>query len=152
MGILIDKIGRRVLLIIISAVILLGAHLTTMFLAPSCPATSYNEVIALVLVGIGFSIYAAALWPSIAYVVDAKTVGSAYGICTALQNAGLATAPTIGGAINTATVNIDYGYKWEAFFWVCLMIIAIFLDLLLFYVDGKSGWILHRVNPNQTVE
>jgi hypothetical protein len=44
----------------------------------------YTEIGPLVLVGLGFSIYAAALWPSIPYVVEAKTVGSAFGLCTAL--------------------------------------------------------------------
>ena len=70
-------------IVTLSTVILLGAHLTTMLL-PVCTETCYTEVGPLVLVGIGFSIYAAALWPSIPYVVDAKTVGTAFGFCTAL--------------------------------------------------------------------
>lgn len=55
-----------------------------MFLQDSCPNTSYNEVLPLILIGIGFSVYAAALWPCIPYVVDAKIVGTAYGFTTAL--------------------------------------------------------------------
>ena len=64
------------------------------------------------LVGIGYSIYAAALWGSIPYVVEAKTVGTAFGICTAIQNIGLSVAPTVGSAIHDATPNIDFGFKW----------------------------------------
>lgn len=87
LGILIDKIGKRVLLVVVSSVFLLAAHLTTMFLPTvdcSTGMVSYMEVAPLVLTGIGFSIYAAALWPSIPYVVEARTVGSAFGLCTAL--------------------------------------------------------------------
>lgn len=38
----------------------------------------------LVLVGIGYSIYAAAIWGSVPYVVDPSSVGTAFGIATAI--------------------------------------------------------------------
>jgi hypothetical protein len=38
----------------------------------------------MILLGLGYSIYAAALWASIPYVVKARTVGTAFGITTAL--------------------------------------------------------------------
>jgi hypothetical protein len=44
----------------------------------------YNEMYPLVLTGIGYSIYAAACWGSVPYVVDAKAVGTAFGIATAI--------------------------------------------------------------------
>jgi MFS family permease len=70
LGILIDRVGRRGLMIIMSTVVLLVAHVTNMFL-PVCTEGEhcYREVFPLVLVGIGYSIYAAALWGSIPYVV-----------------------------------------------------------------------------------
>jgi MFS family permease len=70
LGILIDRVGRRGLMIIMSTVVLLVAHVTNMFL-PVCAEGEhcYREVFPLVLVGIGYSIYAAALWGSIPYVV-----------------------------------------------------------------------------------
>jgi sugar phosphate permease len=97
LGILIDKIGRRGLMIILSSVILLTAHVINMLL-PDCDQC-YSEFGPLVLIGLGYTIYAAALWGSIPYVVDAKTVGTAFGFCTAIQNAGMAVAPSIVGAI-----------------------------------------------------
>lgn len=89
LGFLIDKVGRRVIFILMSSVFLLAAHLMTMFLPtavqPCSEATvSYAEIGPLILLGVGFSIYAAALWPCIPYVVEAKTLGTAFGICTAL--------------------------------------------------------------------
>jgi nitrate/nitrite transporter NarK len=82
LGILIDKIGRRGLMIILSSIILLVAHVINMII-PDCNKC-YSELGPLVLIGMGYSIYAAALWGSIPYVVDAKTVGTAFGFCTAI--------------------------------------------------------------------
>jgi len=82
LGLFIDKVGKRVHLVIISTSLLIIAHVLTMLL-PACDQC-YNEVSAMVLVGIGYSIYAAALWGSIPYVVSARTVGTAFGICTAI--------------------------------------------------------------------
>lgn len=68
-----------------SAIILFAAHVTNMFL-PNCSAGEdcYSELGPLILIGIGYSIYAAALWGSIPYVVEARTVGTAFGFCTAI--------------------------------------------------------------------
>jgi hypothetical protein len=84
-------------MIILSSIILLTAHTINMFL-PDCNQC-YSEFGPLILIGFGYTIYAAALWGSIPYVVDAKTVGTAFGFCTAIQNAGMAVAPSIVGAI-----------------------------------------------------
>ena len=51
---------------------------------PVCETACYGVVSPLILLGIGYSIYAAALWAAVPYVVEPKTVGSAFGICTAL--------------------------------------------------------------------
>lgn len=87
------------------------AHIINLFL-PECSAGEqcYSEIGPLVIIGIGYSLYAAALWGSIPYVVEAKTVGTAFGFVTAIQNAGMAIAPTIGSAIHDATLDKDKGY------------------------------------------
>lgn len=82
LGLLIDKVGKRVHLVILSSFLLLLAHVITMIL-PVCDGC-YSEVGPLVLTGIGYSIYAAALWGSVPYVVEARTVGTAFGLCTAV--------------------------------------------------------------------
>jgi hypothetical protein len=43
--------------------------------------------------------FAAALWPSVPYLVPEKSVGIAYGVVTAVQNAGLAGIPLIVSAV-----------------------------------------------------
>ena len=63
----------------------------------------YNELYPLILTGVGYSIYAAAIWGSIPYVVDENSVGTAFGLATAIQNIGLTISPTIVGMIKDGT-------------------------------------------------
>ena len=65
----------------------------------------------MILVGLGYSIYAASLWACIPYVVEPKTVGTAFGIAMAIQNIGMSFAPTIGNAIADNTESEDK-YYW----------------------------------------
>lgn len=82
-GYTVDKIGRRVIFITISSIILICAFTVSM-LMPSCTDQCYNEVYPLVLIGFGYSLYASVIWGSIPYTVDASTVGTAFGIVTAI--------------------------------------------------------------------
>lgn len=92
------------------------------------------------MVGIGYSIYAAALWGSIPYVVEPRTVGTAFGFCTAIQNAGMAIAPTIVGAIVDATnTDSSKGYFWASAFFAFNCIIAIVLNVLLYIEDIRNN-------------
>jgi len=138
LGIMIDRIGRRGILVIASSIILLIAHVINMFL-PDCDQC-YTEILPLVLIGIGYSIYAAALWSSIPYVVEPRTMGTAFGFCTAIQNAGMAVAPTIVGAIIEKTANDKtHGFFWASFFWACVCIVCLGLNFWLYYEDIRNN-------------
>jgi MFS family permease len=83
-GYTVDKIGRRVIFITISSIILICAFTLSM-LVPSCGEQKcHYEVYPLVLIGFGYSLYASVIWGSIPYTVDASTVGTAFGIVTAI--------------------------------------------------------------------
>jgi hypothetical protein len=56
-----------------------------------CPASPPADnvmdksiLIPLVLIGIGYSVYACALWGSVPYVVPENLLGSAFGLCTSV--------------------------------------------------------------------
>jgi MFS family permease len=100
-GAAIDQYGKRAFLICFSSVILIIAF-TSSLMMPECHQC-YNEVYPLILTGIGYSIYAAAIWGSVPYVVKSAQVGSAFGMATAIQNIGLVIAPTAVGYIKDAT-------------------------------------------------
>ena len=76
------------------------ACIVTMLISPSTEAegANYMCLIPLALLGIGYSVYAAALWGCIPYTVPAKLIGTAYGITTAVQNVGLTISPLIASA------------------------------------------------------
>jgi len=59
--------------------------------------------VLLVGLGLGYSVFAAVIWPSVAYVVDSKALGTAYGVVTSLQNFGLFAIPLLVGAVHEAT-------------------------------------------------
>lgn len=87
-----------------SSVLILLACIVTMLIPGAEPGDgpNYLTVLPLVLLGIGYSVYAAALWGCIPYTVPAKLVGTAYGLCTAVQNIGLTISPLIAAqCVNT---------------------------------------------------
>jgi hypothetical protein len=78
-------------LVITSGCVFLVGHLLFAFLPVA--DKSYIGVIPLVLLGISYSIYVSSLWPSIPYVVPPRTVGTAFGLTTAIQNVGMTVFP-----------------------------------------------------------
>lgn len=145
LGFLIDKIGKRAILISLSSFILIVAFTSSMFM-PECEQC-YNEVYPLVLTGIGYSIYAAAIWGSVPYVVSSNSVGTAFGIATAIQNTGLVIAPTLVGMIKDGTRSVDHGFFWVNAFFICVNIVGLFLNMLLYHVDiTKNGGVLDKVD------
>ena len=87
LGLMIDKFGKRALFVTQSSIFVLLACATTMLIPPVSPAASspqYWCIIPLVLLGIGYSIFAAALWGCIPYTVHSRLVGTAFGLCTAV--------------------------------------------------------------------
>lgn len=133
LGLMIDNMGKRALLCVISSVILIVAFSISL-MAPACDRC-YNEAYPLVLAGIGYSIYASAIWGSVPYVVPKKSVGTAFGLATTVQNIGLVLAPTIVGAIKDSTSTIGFGYTYVNIFFIAINIVGLALNSTLYYID-----------------
>jgi MFS family permease len=145
LGLMIDKVGRRALLICMSSALLIIAFTSSMFM-PECHQC-YNEIYPLVLTGIGYSIYAAAIWGSIPYVVPSTSVGTAFGMATAIQNIGLVIAPTLVGMIKDSTKTVDHGYFWVNAFFICVNIVGLILNMTLYHIDiTQNGGVLNNVD------
>jgi MFS family permease len=148
LGLIIDKIGKRALLTCFASATLILAFTSSMMM-PECHQC-YNQVYPLVLTGIGYSIFAAAIWGSIPYVVAPSTVGTAFGITTAIQNIGLVLAPSIVGEIKDRTVHIDHGYFWIQVFFIGLNVLGFFCNAYLYFLDmNYNDGVLDKVAAKQ---
>lgn len=104
------------------------------------PNPDWFVLIPLIGMGISYSIYASALWGSIPYVVQPKTIGSAFGVTTALQNAGLTLSPFIIGFELGASKNAGK----ENYYFSALMTLAGFatigliVNVWLYFDDIKN--------------
>lgn len=145
LGFGLDKFGHRAILISLSSVILIAAFAISMNLPP-CTDKCYNELGPLCMVGVAYSIYAAAIWGSIPYVVLPHTVGTAFGLAMAVQNIGLSFAPSIVAYIKDNTKRM-YGYYYVEMFFIGVNIIGLTCNIALYYVDIKyNNGILDKVD------
>ena len=134
LGFVIDKVGRRALFICASSIMILVACLISMSIPDAEPGKpNYLIFIPLVFLGVGYSVYAAALWGSIPYVCEPKQIATAYGVCTAVQNIGLTVSPLIAGAL--LKTKADGGYFWYFIYFDLLATIGIVLNLWLYFDD-----------------
>lgn len=146
LGFIVDKVGYAIFWMIISSAILLSAQLYFLLI----PFHGiWVPIPALIAMGAAYSLLAAALWPSVAYIVDARRLGTAYGLMTALQNLGLALAPLLVGLVTSSGVQLANGMVLEASYWKGFAILAGFafaalcLSILLLFVDFSAGRLIN---------
>jgi len=130
LGMISDRAGLRQYLILVSSIGLTIAHLF-LGLAP----ISFSPVYSLVIMGCSYAVYASAMWPSAALLVDDTTqLGTAYGVITTLQNIGLTLVPILVGFIKQYD-----GYFWVQIFFSAVGIIATIFGILILMQDRKTG-------------
>ena len=96
-GLLVDRIGKRALLMMFGSVLLIPVYLMMAY-------THINLYIPMAMMGVAFSLIPAVMWPSVAYIVDQAKLGTAYGLMTMIQNIGLFGLNLVVGWAN------DYGH------------------------------------------
>jgi MFS family permease len=82
-GLMVDKIGKRALFMMFGSFLLIPVYLLMAY-------TSTSLFIPMAMMGVAFSLIPAVMWPSVAYIVDQRRLGTAYGLMTLIQNIGLA--------------------------------------------------------------
>jgi MFS family permease len=81
-GAFVDRFGKRALLMMAGSLILIPVYALIGY-------TGISLYIPMAMMGIAFSGIPAIMWPSVAYVVEDKKLGTAYGLMTMIQNIGL---------------------------------------------------------------
>ena len=108
-------------------------------------------LLPLFLLGLGFSVYAAALWGCIPYTVQPKMTGSAFGMCTAVLNIGLTISPLL--AAQCLDTEKDGGYFWLMVYFCVLSLIGLGINIWLYIDDIRNrGGILDKVDKGNNAE
>ena len=129
-GYLVDRVGRRSLFMMFGSLLLVPVYLMMAY-------TDINLLVPMGMMGIAFSLIPAVMWPSVAYIVDEKRLGTAYGLMTMVQNIGLAGFNFLIGWANDrsgASAANPAGYNLGMQFFSVLGFLACFF-----------AWMLRRV-------
>ena len=106
-GLLADRIGKRALLMMLGSIILVPVYLLMVY-------SQISLYIPIAMMGIAFSLIPAVMWPSVAYIVEERRLGTAYSLMTLIQQIGLAGFNWMIGFANDyshASANNPAGYR-----------------------------------------
>jgi len=133
-GLIVDRFGRHALLLASGSVLL---PLSFVFLASG----NSSLWVSTVLLGVSFSLVPAVLWPSVARHVKGDQLGTAYGLMTMLQNAGLTLANVFVGYLNDrggASAAHAQGYAAMLWFFGLMSLTGFLFSVLLLRHDRVS--------------
>ena len=99
-GTVYDKKGKGATIMIIGSIILIFVH--GMLTIPFLNAWWFAAALVIIL-GIGFSLVPAAMWPSVPKIIPEKQLGTAYAVIFWIQNIGLWIIPLLLGIILNVT-------------------------------------------------
>ena len=126
-GLLVDYIGKRALLMYFGSILLLPVYLLMGY-------TDISLYVPIIMMGVAFSLIPAVMWPSVAYIVEEKRLGSAYALMTLIQQIGMALFPLIIGAANDysgASATNPEGYHLGMWIFSILGVLGIVFAYLL---------------------
>lgn len=123
-GAVVDRVGRGTKIMILGSAMILLSHLTVAF-APGVPAFGF---IAIGVLGLGYSLVPAAMWPSIPKIIAENKLGTAFSLVYWVQNIGLFTVPiVVGHIIDRAASPVVAEYFFIGLS-VCAIVVAVLLS------------------------
>jgi len=132
-----DLFGYRVHLLIVGSVTLVPLFFCFAF-------TRIFPGILVAFLGISFSLVPAALWPSVALIVEERLIGTAFGVLYSVYNAAIFLSPIIFGYLRDTTEDWIAG---NCFFAALGIVGTISSSLLLIHDRSKLNGILQK--PSQ---
>ena len=135
-GLFVDKFGKRSLLMMVGSIMLLPVYLMFVY-------TEFSLFIPIAMMGLAFSLIPAVMWPSVAYIVKEKRLGTAYAVMTLIQQVGVAGFNWMIGAANdynSAGVDNPSGYEMGMWIFSVLGILGFFFAYMLRRTEtGPNG-------------
>ena len=122
-GLFADKYGHRITLCMIASSLGVLAQVMLIIIPSSDPHEhSYLCVIPLVLIGVSHCVFLTAVWPMVWAVIKPNIIGSGLGVCTIINNIGLAITPVVVGMLAFKDKGDDMYFWANWFLWAFLMI------------------------------
>lgn len=153
-GYFLDTRGKGATLMIYGAALLTLAHLTFAI----APVSVALAIVAIVILGIAFSLVPASMWPSVPKIVEERYLGSAYALVFWIQNIGLMFIPWLIGVVLKAMnpgvaervqqgdPTAVYDYTVPMLIFTGLGLTAVLLGYLLKIEDKRKGYGLELPN------
>lgn len=150
-GLLVDRVGRRSLFMAVGSLAMLPLYLAVTYLPAGpgvlLPFTGGSEVpltllLVIVTLGLVFSLIPAVMWPSVAYIVEQRRLGSAYALMTFCQQIGWAIVPIVIGSLNDwsqAGPENPGGYAPGMWFYTALASLGLVFSFLLWRTERGPG-------------
>ncbi|EAR90770.2 MFS transporter (macronuclear) [Tetrahymena thermophila SB210] len=133
-GLICDKYGQRVRLLIFSSFLTLISFILLPFVYP---------ITSLAILGFSYAIFGAVIWPTVSYVVPSKRLGIGYGLMSSIQNLGTGLMPLIIAFIkvqgNSITVVITF---------LVISLVSIYLSFVLQRIDSQQKISLNEADQN----
>jgi len=157
LGFFLDRKGKGATMLIAGSVLMVACHLIFAIYPFEVGSSSSSTVafLAIVLLGISFSLVPATLWPSVPKLIDSKVLGSAYSAIFWIQNVGLMSVPVvIGGVLDSVNKDIPAGqpkdYTLAMLIFASFGVVAFVLSAFLKAVDSKKGYGLELPNVTES--
>lgn len=134
-GLLVDRVGKRALFMALGSLALMPVYLLM----------GYGVVslyVPIVLMGIAFSLIPAVMWPSVAYIVDERRLGTGYALMTLIQQIGVAGMNWLIGRTNDwagASAQNPAGYLPGMWIFSVLGILGFVFAVLLRKSERRPG-------------
>ena len=142
-GLVIDRFGRSASFMILGSAMIVLIYMAFAF-------TNIHPSIPQVLLGVAFALVPAAMWPSVAKIIDESKIGTAYGAMFSIQNLGLWAFPLLIGIVldrtnpgitaETIKAGATYDYTWVLMMLATLGFLGIAFAILLKREDKRSGY------------
>jgi MFS family permease len=143
-GILVDKIGKRALLMAIGSAILVPPFLLMSY-------THVPLIVSMAMLGVAFALVPAVLWPAVTYLVPERRLGSAYALLSFFQQVGWGSmSPAIGFVNDAAGASAKHPAGWLPSMWMLAAVacVGFVFSFLLWRIErGSSGHGLEEARP-----
>jgi len=146
-GFAVDRVGYKPLWLAITSGLMVGTYAILLFLLNAGINGDTMVIVAMVVLGLSYSLCASSLWPCVPLLVPEERVGTAYAIMNSIQNAGLAIAAVIAGQLGCPDPNIPSTLSCARpplYFLSGVAVASTALSILLVFWDFTHGSILAR--------